>query len=44
MAVKLLCTECLSDNLQRDFTGRTRKDKFKCQDCGAVRLLEKMQI
>lgn len=36
---KLLCPECLSDNLshiQTIWSGKTRKERYQCQDCGRV--------
>ena len=43
MAYKLLCPECLSDSLEQHFTEKQKNEKFKCNRCGVVRLMSKMQ-
>lgn len=43
MAYKLLCPECLSDSVEPYFTAKQKNEKFKCNRCGAVRLISKME-
>jgi len=44
MAIKLLCPECRSDNLKSHFTEHQKTEKFKCNNCGKVRLITKMEF
>lgn len=41
--IKLLCPECLSDWIEPHITPKQKTEKFKCNRCGKVRLITKMQ-
>lgn len=43
MAYKLLCPECLSDDLEQHNTAHSKVEKFKCNYCGVVRPITHMQ-
>ena len=43
MAYKLLCPECYSDSVEPYFSQKQKNEKFKCNRCGVVRLMSKMQ-